>query len=45
MTVATFEHASNEGLKGVLLAQWWEAKGDRKQAHEVAQEVQGADGA
>ena len=45
MTVAAFEHASNEGLKGVLLALWWEAKGDWKQAHEVAQEAQGADGA
>ncbi len=45
MTVAAFEQAGNEVLKGLLLALWWDAQGDWEQVHEVAQHVAGADGA
>ncbi len=30
---------------GALLALWWDAKGDWDRAHEIAQDVGGADGA
>ena len=45
MTIAEFEAASREEFEGALLALWWDAKGDWDKAHEVAQEVAGADGA
>ena len=45
MTVAEFEAGGREGLEGVLLALWWDARGDWQRAHAVAQEVAGRDGA
>ena len=45
MTIAEFEAASREEFEGALLALWWDAKGDWGKAHEVAQDVAGADGA
>ena len=45
MTIAEFEAAGNEGLSGVLLALWWDGRGDWERAHEVAQDVPGKDGA
>jgi hypothetical protein len=45
MTVAEFEAAGADAFQGVLLALWWDAKGDWGRAHEVAQDVPGADGA
>ncbi len=45
MTIAEFRTARAEELEGILLALWWDAKGDWSRAHEVAQEVEGADGA
>lgn len=44
-TIAEFETADAKTLEGVLLALWWDAKGDWAKAHEVAQDVEGADGA
>ena len=34
-----------EGLDGLLLALWWEAKGDWDKAHKIAQDIPGADAA
>ncbi|SFS10208.1 hypothetical protein SAMN05421771_1760 [Granulicella pectinivorans] len=45
MTVRAFEEANADDFSGLLLALWWDAKGDWKQAHEIAQDVEGADGA
>ena len=45
MTLAEFAAGDSEGLSGPLLALWWDAKGDWQQAHEVAQDIPGADGA
>ncbi|MEO6982948.1 MAG: hypothetical protein ABI072_07510 [Edaphobacter sp.] len=45
MTIAEFESAEAGALKGALLALWWDAKGEWGKAHEVAQDVEGADGA
>jgi hypothetical protein len=45
MTIEEFEAARADELDGVLLALWWDAKGDWAKAHEIAQEVPGADGA
>jgi hypothetical protein len=45
MTVAEFEAADARELQGALLALWWDAKGDWEKAHEIAQDVVGADGA
>ena len=45
MTVAEFEGGGRDRLQGPLLALWWDAKGDWERAHEVAQDVSGADGA
>lgn len=45
MTIAEFEAAAAEMFDGPLLALWWDAKGDWERAHEVAQEVEGRDGA
>lgn len=33
------------GLSPLLLALWWDAKGDWKRAHEIAQEIDSQDGA
>jgi hypothetical protein len=45
MTIAEFEAARADELEGALLALWWDAKGDWEKAHEIAQDVSGADGA
>jgi hypothetical protein len=45
MTVEEFEAAGAESFDGPLLALWWDAHGDWEKAHEVAQDVEGADGA
>jgi hypothetical protein len=45
MTIAEFEAASASTLQGALLALWWDAKGEWEKAHEIAQDVEGADGA
>ena len=45
MTVAEFEAAEAEEFDGVLLALWWDRKGDWDRAHAIAQDVGGADGA
>jgi hypothetical protein len=45
MTVEEFLASDGSGLSGALLALWWDAKGDWNRAHEVAQEVEGRDGA
>jgi len=45
MTIAEFEANGSDELDGALLALWWDGRGDWERAHEVAQEVSGADGA
>jgi hypothetical protein len=45
MTVEEFAASDGRGFEGALLALWWDAKGDWEKAHEVAQDVVGADGA
>ena len=45
MTVKEFEAADGKEFTGALLALWWDAKGDWERAHEIAQDVSGADGA
>ncbi len=45
MTIAEFEAAEAGEWGGALLALWWDSKGDWERAHEVAQDVGGADGA
>ncbi|HUZ96603.1 MAG TPA: hypothetical protein VMU57_17010 [Edaphobacter sp.] len=45
MTVAEFRAAEGGEFTGALLALWWDARGDWQKAHEIAQEVPGADGA
>lgn len=45
MTVVEFQTAEGEKFTGALLALWWDAQGDWQKAHEVAQDVPGADGA
>jgi hypothetical protein len=45
VTVAEFEASGSDEFDGVLLALWWDSKGDWKKAHEVAQDVPGRDGA
>ena len=45
MTVAEFEASDRTGLSGALLALWWDGKGDWDQAHDVAQNVGGREGA
>ncbi|HEU5341657.1 hypothetical protein [Edaphobacter sp.] len=45
MTLAEFEAAEARTLSGALLALWWDAKGEWAKAHEVAQDVETADGA
>lgn len=45
MTVEAFESADAGEFEGALLALWWDAKGDWARAHEIAQDVDGADGA
>lgn len=45
MTVAEFAASDGSGFTGALLALWWEGHGDWSKAHEIAQEVEDADGA
>ena len=45
MTIAEFRASRADEFEGVLLALWWDAKGDWSRAHEVAQDVGDADGA
>lgn len=45
MTVEEFEAAGPDKLAGALLALWWDAEGNWQTAHEIAQEVHGAEGA
>jgi hypothetical protein len=45
MTIAEFEAASSDEFDGALLALWWDGKGDWDKAHEIAQDIAGADGA
>jgi hypothetical protein len=45
MTVKEFEASDGKEFTGALLALWWDAKGDWVRAHEIAQDVSGADGA
>jgi hypothetical protein len=45
MTIAEFRAARADEFDGVLLALWWDAKGDWSRAHEIAQDIGGADGA
>ena len=45
MTVAECRAAEGEEFTGVLRALWWDARGDWQKAHEIAQDVPGADGA
>jgi hypothetical protein len=45
MTLAEFRSMPPDQLEGLLLALWWDAKGDWNRAHEIAQDVSGADGA
>lgn len=45
MTVQEFEASSAEAFTGVLLALWFDARGDWAQAHRIAQDVEGVDGA
>lgn len=45
MTVAEFAAAKADEFSGALLALWWDAQGDWEKAHEIAQDVPGADGA
>jgi hypothetical protein len=45
MTVEEFTASDGTGFDGILLALWWDAKGDWEKAHGIAQDVAGADGA
>lgn len=45
MTFAEFKLADGKELRGALLALWLDGHGDWDQAHNVAQEVEGPEGA
>jgi hypothetical protein len=45
MTLEEFRAGDGTGLAGALLALWWDGRGDWDRAHEVAQEIETADGA
>ncbi len=45
MTVREFEQSDGRSWSGALLALWWDAKGEWAKAHEVAQDIESADGA
>jgi hypothetical protein len=45
VTIAEFGASDGSALSGALFALWWDARGDWGKAHEVAQDVAGADGA
>ena len=43
--ISEFEAATAGEFEGLLLALWWVGKGDWGRSHEIAQEVEGRDGA
>ena len=45
MNAEEFKALRADELQGALLALWWDAKGDWEKAHQVAQDIDGADGA
>jgi hypothetical protein len=45
MTIEEFRAADPASLTGPLLAMWWQGRGEWERAHEVAQEIESADGA
>jgi hypothetical protein len=45
MTLEEFRASDGAGFSGALLALWWDSQGDWEKAHEVAQDVEGRDGA
>jgi hypothetical protein len=45
MTVEEFQATDVKEFDGALLALWWDGRGDWGKAHEIAQDVAGADGA
>jgi hypothetical protein len=45
MTLEEFAASDAGKFDGALLALWWDAKGEWDKAHEIAQDVDGADGA
>ena len=45
MTLAELRSTTAEHLDGLLLALWWDEKGDWSRAHEIARDVAGRDGA
>jgi hypothetical protein len=45
MTFEEFQRSGGKGLEGPLLALWWDGQGDWERAHNVAQDVNDADGA
>jgi hypothetical protein len=44
MTIAEFRALSADELDGALLALWWDGQDDWERAHNVAQDIPGADG-
>lgn len=44
MTKKEFREANPDQFQGALLALWWDAQGNWERAHEVAQEIEDADG-
>jgi hypothetical protein len=45
MTITEFRASSADDFDGPLLALWWDAHGDWEKAHNVAQDVDAAEGA
>jgi hypothetical protein len=45
VTIAEFRTSRPGELDGPLLALWWDAQGDWEKAHEIAQDVDGTEGA
>jgi hypothetical protein len=45
MSVEEFRVADGGRFSGALLALWWDGRGNWEKAHEVAQDVEGPDGA
>jgi hypothetical protein len=45
MTLDEFRTADPKDFTGALLALWWDGRGDWDRAHQVAQDVDGRDGA
>lgn len=45
MTLEEFSQADEVALPPALRALWWDAQGEWETAHEIAQEIEGPDGA